>query len=123
MTTIAERLAFIAERDHGTGLEDLGVVRAHYAKLGVDVNEIVEACIAYLGPHFTGPRKSLAISLAGRMYEIGYTARPELETVVWRCPECGLLSESGGTVPHRPNCSLRLVNKLKLTPAYKGVRA
>lgn len=35
---------------------------------------------------------------------------------VWRCPECGLLSEEGGVVPHRSGCSLDGKSGVKLEP-------
>lgn len=43
-----------------------------------------------------------------------------LPIVVWRCPYCRLLSESGGHVPHLPGCVDADVNGLRLEAAYVG---
>lgn len=40
--------------------------------------------------------------------------------VVWRCPECRLLSEDQGIQPHLPDCSLAGKLGVTLEPAYTG---
>lgn len=47
----------------------------------------------------------------------------DLPVVVWRCPRCRLLSEDGGTQPHREGCAMAGESGLVLEPAYRGKRA
>jgi hypothetical protein len=68
--SLEAQLRELADRDRERAA-DPGYLRAHYATLGLDIDEAVPVWIAYL---CRMPPDALAISLAGRMYEIGYQA-------------------------------------------------
>lgn len=65
--TISEKLHALADRDRGRGLRDPAALRGHYALLGVDLDEMAEACSEYL----RRPVDPVVLSLVGRIYEAG----------------------------------------------------
>lgn len=71
---IGAKLQELSGRDAGRGLEEVDALRAHYATLGVDVDELAEACLRYLRGQRHVAIPAAAIALAGRMFEIGYHA-------------------------------------------------
>lgn len=70
----------LAARDRNTDMRSGDGVMAHYSTLGVDAREMIQAGMAYLTASAVAwpPVYShLALSLAGRMFEIGLTAGRE----------------------------------------------
>lgn len=67
--SLTERLVAMLERDQHSGLEDVEALREHYAPLGITPAEVIEAVAAYVGI----PTPTV-VSLASRMYELGYEA-------------------------------------------------
>jgi len=77
---IGAALQELVSRDAGRGLDDPDALRAHYATLGVDVDELARACLSYLSGRGPADRPTaVVLGLAGRMFEIGYhTGRTSL---------------------------------------------
>lgn len=72
---IDETLRRIIDRDRSRGFDDPERLEAHYREeFGVEIRDLVEAAAGY----FRGseePPLSVAISLAGRMLEVGWALR------------------------------------------------
>lgn len=69
-----EELKRLADRDRGTDAATSEGVMRHYSTLGVDAREMTHAAMDYLrggGLAWPDPFAMTAISLAGRMFEIG----------------------------------------------------
>jgi hypothetical protein len=69
---IGAALQELAGRDAGRGLDEVDALQAHYAELGVDVDELAAACLHYLRGRRRSDTTTAVVSLAGRMFEIGY---------------------------------------------------
>lgn len=73
-------LGRLAARDRNTDMRSEEGVIAHYSTLGVDAREMVQAGMSYLKASavaWPDVYANLALSLAGRMFEIGLKAGRE----------------------------------------------
>lgn len=100
MNRVGEELHRIIERDRDRGFDDPERLAEHYREtFGVEVADVLREAVEYIQDGRDLPALSVAVSLAGRMFEVGWALRGEQAKFVVVGRDVGQFGPSLATGP------------------------